>query len=392
MAKKTRNPNGTGTYKVKKDGRCEWRIRRDGKEKYLSAKSMKELKQKVDRVSPLPIQNTKLKTGEWFDKWLESYVKPLKKEATYNQYRDIYRKHIEPEIGHLKLTNVQSYDIQGVIAKMNQKGLSTWTMKHARKVMHIAFQKAKKDRLIPVSPVDEIEIPKKQAKPRKTLTTDELAKLFEAMKNSRWIWSVKFMLITGLRRGELLALRWSDMDYNNGIIIVDESNSKTGIGETKSAKVHNIPLTNKAKFYLERQKQMLKDEFNKSLQKEGCRVDKQFFKEDSLVFPNESGEMLNPNSYYTLVSRFSEKAGIKASPHCLRHTFVNMVKNVLLLKQIQDLLGHDEYTTTTDIYGDMVGSTIAESKDKIDKVFEDIDSIKTEDKKDGKIVQFRRVK
>ena len=97
-------------------------------------------------------------------------------------------------------------------------------------------------------PVRKIEILKKQAKPRKTIKTDELKIFFEHAKNTRWYWTFKFLLVTGLRRGELLALRWSDIDSENKRIVVDESNSSGGVGDTKSAKVHYVPLSELAKY------------------------------------------------------------------------------------------------------------------------------------------------
>ena len=78
-------------------------------------------------------------------------------------------------------------------------------MKHTRKVMHIIFEKATESKVIPENPVKNIEIPKRQAKTRKTLTNDEMRIMFNYLKNTRWYWCFKFMLVTGLRRGEVLA-------------------------------------------------------------------------------------------------------------------------------------------------------------------------------------------
>lgn len=364
---KHRNPKGRGYYYLTSTGKHAWRIRQDGTEKYLQADTPSELQKQIDQVIDLKISNSKLKVDVWFQKWLSVYIQPLKSISTYNQYRLIYNTHIKEEIGKRKLINIKSYDIQYVIAEMNKKGLSTWTMKHARKIMNGAFSKALKDKIISLNPVQDIEIPNKQAKPRKTLTNDELIIFFKELEKSRWIWSAKFMLVTGMRRGELLALRWSDIDYKNKRITIDESNSSTGLSDTKNRKIHSIPLSKKAEDYLKAQKEMLEKEFNPIMHNETL-------KKENLVFPNKTGKMLKPGSYYTMMARAAEKVGIKASPHCLRHTFVYMNRNTLSLKELQNILGHDESTTTLDIYGDMINESTDEVAKQIDEVFKEIDN------------------
>ncbi len=388
------NPHGMGSYKLRKDGRYQWTQMIDGQVRTLYGKSLKELNNKVKKVSDLPVTSNKFKVEEWFEKWLEIYIKPLKKKATYNQYRTLYEQHIKPVIGFRKLSGIQTYDIQSVIAKMNEKGRASKTMKHVKSIMNIAFSKAFDEKLIPFNPVVKIDIPIKQAKPRKTLTLEELSKLFKAMEHSRWIWSVRLMLVTGLRRGELLALKWTDIDFSNKRLTVDESNSSTGIGDTKSAKVHYVPLSDKAIEYLNEQKRMLELEFNPILFNEDL-------KKTALVFPSENGVMIRPDSYYTMLSRFAKKAGIKASPHCLRHTFVYMTRESMSLKELQAILGHDESTTTLDIYGDIISDSTFKTAAKIDDVFskvdEEIERVEKEkvakaNKEMGKVIPFRKAK
>jgi integrase len=403
MAKSTmkRNPKGMGHYFMTPNGKYGWRKRVDGQEETITADTPKELQEKVNEIIDLKIIKSKLKVDEWFTKWLK-YIEGLRKPATYNQYKDIYKKHIKPEIGNRKLFNIKSHDIQSIILTMNKKTtktrkkidkkwvevdtgktLSTWTMKHARKIMNLAFEKAVKDKLIPYNPVKDIEIPKKQAKERKTLNHDELIKLFRQLEKSRWIWSAKFMLVTGMRRGELLALKWSDIDFVNKRITVDESNSSTGLDDTKSSKVHYIPLSPLMEKYLAGQKQMLENEPNPILHNEEL-------KKADLVFPNRNGKMLQAGSYYTIFARAAEKAGIKASPHCMRHTFVYMNRKQLSLKELQNILGHDESTTTLDIYGDMIDEATEKTAKQIDESFADLEESinKTREKEDAKIIDF----
>lgn len=405
VAKMKRNPKGMGHYFMTPSGKYAWRKRIDGNEKVVTADTSKELQEKVNEIIDLKLTKSKLKVDEWFTQWLRQ-VEGLKKPATYNQYRDIYKKHIKPEIGNRKLINIKSHDIQAVILTMNKKTtktrkkingkwvesdtgktLSTWTMKHARKIMNIAFEKAVKEKLISANPVKDIEIPKKQSKERKALNHEELIKLFRQLENSRWIWSAKFMLVTGMRRGELLALRWSDIDFINKRITVDESNSSTGLNDTKSSKVHYIPLSPLMEKYLAGQKQMLENEPNPILHNEEL-------KKADLVFPNRNGKMLQAGSYYTIFARAAEKAGIKASPHCMRHTFVYMNRKQLSLKELQNILGHDESTTTLDIYGDMIDEATEKTAKQIDESFAALEESikKAQEKEDAKIIDFMSLK
>lgn len=372
MAKK-KNPKGLGYY-YKKDGLFCWRYVRDGKPIYRSSSTEKGLQEKVRQVIGLDVCNDKTKVSDYFDIWLENYIKPMKKPATYQQYFFIYKSHIKPVIGDYKMTSIKTADIQKVIIEMNKKDMATKTMKHAKTVMSCAFTKACKiDGIISVSPVKDIQIPEKQAKPRKTLTLDELSKLFKSLEKSRWIWSVKFALVTGVRRGELLALKWTDIDWDNNRITIDESNSSTGLGNTKSSKIHYVPLSEMAKKYLVYQMDMLKAETNPIVYNDNNTIKETLKESDLLVFPTENGTMIKPNTYYHTIVRFANKSGIKVHPHCFRHTFVYNMRNKLSLKELQDILGHDESTTTLDIYGDMINDTTDAKAKTIDAVFSNVE-------------------
>jgi integrase len=384
---KQRNPNGTGSYKLRKDGRYTWTQKKDGKPRVLYGKTPGELQAKVKKVADLPVTSSKLTVTEWFEKWLDIYVKQLKKKATYDQYKTLYEQHIKPVIGHRKLSGVKPLDIQTVIAKMNDKKKASKTMKHVKSIMNIAFSKAFDDKYISSNPVVRIEIPVKQAKTRKVLTIEDLIKLYKAMEHSRWIWSIRFLLVTGLRRGEMLALKWTDIDMINKRLTVDESNSSGGVGDTKSAKVHYVPLSNAAITYLNRQKLMLEAESNPILHNEKL-------KKAALVFPSKNGTMIRPDSYHTMLRRFAIKAEIKASAHCLRHTFVYLNREAMSLKELQAILGHDESTTTLDLYGDILNESMTKTANKIDDVFSKVDAEikKIEEKKNkpGIIIEFKR--
>lgn len=423
MAKK-RNPKGLGSY-YKKDGLFCWRYTIDGQTIYKSSTTEKGLQEKVKPVIGRPITKDRSTVADWFENWLEVYMMPpVGKKATYDQYESIYRNHIKPILGNRKLNTITTTDIQSVISAMSKKeikktyqvikefkdskkvrhvgdiiqtnperggellknvlvtliksefkGLSTKTMEDAKICMGSAFAKAEDEGLIPSNPVKKIKIPKRQAKAKKVLSVQELKLLYDAMQDSRWLLSIKFMLATGLRRGELLALRWSDIERDNSRIRVDESNSSTGIGDTKSAKIHYAPLGKTASKYLDSQIDMLIDENNIITYHDNNKrlTAEEVQNSDHLIFPGESGDYIKPNSYYHMLKRFGEKAGVEVYPHSFRHTFTYRMRNQLSIKELQNALGHDESTTTLDIYGDMLDDTMDKTAAQIDDVFANID-------------------
>jgi integrase len=387
---KQRNPKGLGSYYKKDDLFC-WKYVRDGKPIYRSSKTEKGLQEKVRKILSTGIANDKTKVKDYFETWLENDIRPLKKQATYEQYSYMYHQHIKPVIGDFKMTSIRQSDIQKVIATMNQKvyerkdkngkvistkvGTATKTMKHAKTVMNIAFTKAFRiDKIIPENPVHDIQIPHKQAKPRKTLTIEELILYFKSLNRSRWIWSAKFDLVTGVRRGELLALKWTDIDWENNRIVIDESNSSTGLGDTKPAKVHYVPLSNIAKSILINQMDMLKSEMNPITINDDNTFKRDLKGTDLLVFPTIYGTMIKPNTYYHTIKRFGESSGLNVHPHMFRHTWVYNMRKKLSLKELQEALGHDESTTTLDIYGAMINDTIDSTASQIDEVFSSIEA------------------
>jgi integrase len=224
------------------------------------------------------------------------------------------------------------------------------------------------------NPVNDIEIPAVQQKARKTLKPDEIQTMFDYLKNSRWYWPLRFMLVTGLRRGEFLALKWSDIDYENKIISISDNLTNQGIGTTKSNKVHYVALSDIAKTCL--------DNFQIELQKEANPVI--WKNEANLIFVSIDGTPLQPQSLNNVFRRIHKYTGIEASPHSMRHTFVYYSKNKLSLSELKDNLGHEESTSTLDIYGDMLFNTKTVAE-KIDQSFKEVVAPKPVEKQTGKI-------
>lgn len=173
----------------------------------------------------------------------------------------MYEQHIEKLIGYRKVINIEENDIDEIFITMRKNDCGTSAMKHTKTVLNGMFTYAKKKlHIIKESPVKDIEIANVQKKEQKVLSAKEFERLTTSMENSRWIWSIRFLVATGMRRGEMLALKWTDIDFDNRRMTIERSNSKQGEGDTKSKKVFHLPLSVKAIELLEAQKRQLKKE------------------------------------------------------------------------------------------------------------------------------------
>lgn len=385
---KQKNPKGQGYY-YKQDGYYYWRLVRDGKAIVRSAKTSKELDVKVKAVMGSRNANDKTLVSEYFGAWLQE-IHDLNDSPTYKQYESIYRNNIDPVIGTYRVSSIKPSDIRKVISTMNTKvverknkkgeivsrqvGLSEKTMKHARFIMNTVFARAvDEDKIIQDNPVKNLKIPKKQTPKQRVLTIPELVSYFKAISTSRWVWSVWFDLVTGLRRGELTALRSSDIDWDNKRIRINKSNSVQGLGDTKSKKEDYIFLTKIAIYFLGKQLEMLKSEGNPVILNDNGTMKSGYQNEDFLIFPTEKGTMIKPNTYYHTIVRFAEKAGVKAHPHCFRHTFTYLLRNKISLKELQNALRHEASTSTLDIYGNMIDDMNDETAMAMDNVFSKVE-------------------
>lgn len=119
---------------------------------------------------------------------------------------------------------------------------------------------------------------------------------------------------------------------------------------------------------------MLKKEGNPAILNDNGTMKSGYQGESFLIFPTEKGTMIRPNTYYQIISRYAEKAGIKAHPHCFRHTFTYFLRNKLSLKELQNALRHEASTSTLDLYGNLIDDTNDEVGEIMDDVFSRVEA------------------
>ena len=323
----------------------------------------------------------KLTLQEYLESWLEDYCKPNLSPDSTETYRFMCNKHINPELGHIPLSALNSLHIQKLENKklesgrLNGKGgLSNRTVKYIHITLTKALKMAVKSGLLMRNPCDSVEPPKVTQTEFKILNEDDINKLLEALKGSEYYPIFFTDLFSGMRRSELLALRWQDVDLlsmtasvNRVIKVLNGGGIEFRPPKTqKSRRLIALTPANTVilREHLEARKQYLKS-LNPNFD-----PDKDF-DESELVFCHPDGKPYLPDSvthaWMTLVKRIGLD-GVRL--HDVRHSHASiLLKQGVHPKIVQERLGHATINTTLDIYSHVVPGLQAAAAAKFDEIF-----------------------
>ena len=360
MAK--RRANGEGNIRKRSDGRWEGRYTagrnpETGKPVYKNVlgKTQAEVKAKLKAAieSSADIDVMKAEqytTGQWMDVWFENCAKIKARPSSHQTYRGYIDNHIKPNIGDIPLGKLSSLHLQKLYkkllaggrverieAKSQPKGLSAKTVRNINQVISSAMDFAKDQKLISSNPTDGCALPKLEHKEMKTLPVEQLTSFLREAKESGVFELYYIELATGLRRGELLGLKWEDIDLAQGSLRVQRQIARIN-GEvieaplkTKNA-YRTLPLSADAVGVLQEQRK-----------KSG---------NSPYVFPSPTGGPISPDSVLHMLHRVLKRAGLsKVRFHDLRHTFATLaLQNGVDIKTVSGMLGHYSAGFTLDTY------------------------------------------
>ncbi|MBR6120373.1 MAG: site-specific integrase, partial [Oscillospiraceae bacterium] len=255
---------------------------------------------------------------------------------------------------NLSLKQIEARHLQQFYAE-KLKTVSANSVIHYHAVIHQALKYAMKTDLVPQNVAMKVDRPKKNDFQPVFLDAAQLAKLFEAVKGTKLELVVLVTAFYGLRRGEVLGLKWDAIDFEVGTITINHTVTSTTIdgkktvieqdsAKTKSS-LRTLPLVGSFRKYFEDVKAA--QEFNKKVC--GNCYNHEY---DGYIFVDELGERLNPDWLTAAFPRFVEKHGLpRMRFHDLRHSCASLLlANGVPLKQIQEWLGHSDFSTTANIY------------------------------------------
>ena len=398
MAEKRKDNKGrnlrTGEYQ-RKDLMYQYKyIGADGKQKFVYSKDLQELRKKEEQIKQDIKDGIKtraeipLTVNDMFDKYIAT--KTELKASTRTNYRYMYKNYVRDTFGTKKLADVRYSDVKCFYNSLiKEKNFKPNSMEIIHTLLHPVFTLAVRDNYIRVNPTDGVmaEIKKSHnwEKPKRhALTEEQQGAFIDYMKNSEmyshWLPLFTAFLGTGCRVGELIGLRWEDIDTKNDTISINHNliyrQNDDGVCEmhittpkTEAGK-RTIPMLQEVKhaFISERKRQM----------EQGirtCTIDGY----TNFVFLNRENYVHNPQTINRAIVRIykayneeEEKNAKKEkrepvliphfSVHNLRHTFcTRFCENETNIKVIQEIMGHSDISTTMNIYAEATESKKQES-------------------------------
>lgn len=356
--------NGEGSIYKRKDGRwCSSYFDEQYNRHYMYGKTQAEVKKKLKEKMDSGVIKIKGKTyllQEWVLEFLEKYKVNELKITTYQSYLITYRKHIQgSSVGKKKIDKLKSLDLQNFYNKKIKDGYNSKTVRIINVIINEALEMAYRQRLILENPNRFTTIPKKVRYEAAVLSEEEVKRIIAETREESLYPIVVTTLGTGMRKGEVMALRWQDIDFEEKKIYVRHNLCRVEepepdvkghrrvtykLLEPKNKKsMRVIPMLDEVYFALMEQKR------RQDIEKEQYI---EIYEDRGFVFANPTGNYLPQRGFMDDYYAFLRKYGIKKVRfHDLRHTFASLlIESDVSMKVVQELLGHSTITTSMDIY------------------------------------------
>ena len=311
----------------------------------------------------------KMTVNDYLQKWLKDYASTNVSGKTFERYAEIVRNHLEPAIGNLPLPRLQPLHVQECYSELlksgrkdGKGGLSKRTVLHAHRLLHTALGHAVKWQLVARNVADAVQPPTPERKEMKALDERQTVWLFEAAQGTRLYVPILFDATTGVRRGELLAVKWPDLNLDAGNLSLRRSLEQTRKGlrfkETKNKKGRAISLP-----------AILVKALHGHLaeQNEYKRLFGDDYNDQGLVFARPDGSIWKPESFTEEYFRFTRKIGVRVRFHDLRHSHASqLLRAGVPIKVVSERLGHSSVQITLDTYSHVLPGMQEEAAEKID--------------------------
>jgi integrase len=374
MAKK-RGQN-EGSIFQRKDGRwcgilsLGWENGRRKRKSYYGATAAEVQKQllkaRSDHSRGLPVRTERQTVEQFLTHWLEHTIKPNARPRSYDSFEIIVRRHIVPEVGRARLEKLTPQQVQELVDRKLKSGLAPQTVVHIRMVLRAALNQAMKWSLIarnPAALVDPPRIPRNEIRP---LSAEEARRFLETAKSKRFEALYTLALYSGLRRGEILGLRWCDVDLEARAIRVNQAIQRVGgklqAAETKTERSRRtLALPASVDAALRR---------HRARQAQERLIAGPVWQDTGLVFTSRIGTPVEPRNLHRDFVRVLAIAKVtRIRFHDLRHSTASLLlAQGVPLRTIMEQLGHSSISLTANTYAHVMPAAMRDAADKVEEL------------------------
>ncbi|MFG2299986.1 tyrosine-type recombinase/integrase [Actinacidiphila glaucinigra] len=370
-----RNPNGAGTITKRKDGRYQaavYVLQPDGTRarKFAYGKTWAEcdikrrdLLAKVESGIPVPTRSARL--GEWLPYWLENVIKPRRKRTTFAKYEVHVRLYLVPLLGSKKLEALSVADVRRFLVRLEQQTTAA-TAKESHKVLRSALSAACREELIARNVVSIVEPPQVEQRDLSPWSLDETLDFLAAARTDPLYAAFVLAIALGFRRGEIIGLRWQDVDLEQRVIRVRKQRQRVH-GEVYDddpkgrRRKQSLPLPAMcvAPLRWQRMRQAAMRE----------RAGEQWTESD-YVFTTRTGRPVEPRNLYRSFTRVAGSAGLRVIRlHDARHGCATLLTAAgVAPRVVMEILGHSQIAVTMNVYTHVVQDTQREAVSHMDRL------------------------
>jgi len=385
MATKKRGQNEGGLYQRESDGR--WvgavdlgfvngmRKRKTvyGKTQAEALSKLRALERERDAGRDLTVRAETVET--FLNRWIRDVVEPGRSPKTTAGYRDIVRNHLIPGVGRHKLANLKPEHVAAMLRQKTADGLSPRTVHHIRAVLRVALNQALRWGLVTRNAAKDVESPRQDDKRVEPHKPADVRALIAAVEGDRLALAYRLGLMLGMRQGEILGLRWSDVDLDRGRVEIRQAlqrqiHNADGEKGERSRLVPKSLKTAKSRRTLALPKSVV-DAFVRHRDAQAFEQAKKGPRwiDSGLVITTPTGGPLEPRALLKAWHDAQERAGLtRRSFHTTRHAAASvLIAQGLPLKTVQEVLGHSLIGTTADIYGHLAEEAFIEAADAMER-------------------------
>jgi integrase len=284
------------------------------------------------------------------ERWLNDWAAANVSNQTYEGYAQMLRRHLSSRVGKMPIQKLRAADLQAIYAAMAADGLADRTRLHLHRVVHVVLKHATQWGIVPRNVTDMVDAPRVRAQEIEILTAGEVQRVLEFRRGKPLHAITALALASGLRRAELLALRWQDIDLDGAYLRVERALEETKRGGLafKSPKTRHgrrtvtLPMSTVA---------VLREHW-KAQQEHRLRFGLGKAGPDALVFTDWDGSPRSPRALTLEWGKMAKAAGISVSFHSLRHTCASiLIADGLDVLSLSRRLGHGSAAITLGVYG-----------------------------------------